>query len=369
MVAVMNPKPVTARGFLFARRGSDFPKNDFAQGRFRLLLCLVCAGLWVGLWRATAAGPGVTGASGLLLVANKGDRAMGIIDPVAGKEIAVVPEDGVTGHEIAASPDGKLAFVPIYGNAGVGSPGTDGRVIRVIDLASRKITATIDLGKGLRPHCPVIGPKNGLLYVTTELQDAITVIDPHSLSVVGTVPTGQAESHMLAISSDGKRGYTANVGPGTVSVLDLEAKKVLAIIPISKVTQRISLSIDNRWAFTADQTSPRLAVIDTASNKVQRWIALPGVGYGTAATPDGRWLLVAMSRARKVGVVDLESMEVVRTLDVPRAPQEILVRPDGAVAYVSCDASRQVAAIDLKAWKVEKLIEAGRGADGLAWAP
>ena len=57
-------------------------------------------------------------AQGLLLVANKGDHTLGLIDPVAGKMIATVPEDGVTGHEVVASPDGKRAFVPIYGNAG-----------------------------------------------------------------------------------------------------------------------------------------------------------------------------------------------------------------------------------------------------------
>jgi hypothetical protein len=39
------------------------------------------------------------------------------------------------------------------------------------------------------------------------------------------------------------------------------------------------------------------------------------------------------------------------------------------MAYVSCDASRQVAAIDIQNFKVEKLINAGKGADGLAWAP
>ena len=43
--------------------------------------------------------------------------------------VAVVAEDGVTGHEVVASPDGKRAFVPIYGNAGVGRPGTDGRLL------------------------------------------------------------------------------------------------------------------------------------------------------------------------------------------------------------------------------------------------
>jgi DNA-binding beta-propeller fold protein YncE len=126
--------------------------------------------------------------------------------------------------------------------------------------------------------------------------------------------------------------------------------------------------VDDKSVFTADQTKPQLAVIDTASNKVKGWIPLPGNGYGTAPTPDGRWLVVAMSGINKVGVVDLNSQKVVYTFDVPKAPQEVVVRPDGAVAYISCDSSRQIAVLDLKEWKVTKLIDAGRGADGLAWA-
>ncbi len=307
-------------------------------------------------------------AHGLLLVANKGDQTLGIIDPEAGRQIATVPEDGVTGHEVAASPDGKRAFVPIYGNSGVGQPGTDGKLIRVVDLAKREVVGTIDLGKSMRPHCAVIGPKNGLLYVTTELDNSVTVINPDTLKVVATIPTDQPESHMLAITKDGRRGYTSNVGPGTVSVLDLEAKKVQAVIQVCRTAQRIAISVDERWVFTADQTKPQLAVIDARTNKVTNWIELPGRGYGTAPTPDGRWLLVALITKNQVGVVDLREMKLTRAIDVPRAPQEIMVRPDGKVAYASCDASKQVAVLDLQNWKVEKLIDAGRGADGLAWA-
>jgi YVTN family beta-propeller protein len=321
-----------------------------------------------GLAIVSAASAAVNSASGMLLVANKGDRTLGLIDPDAGKMIATVPEEGVTGHEVVASPDGKRAFVPIYGNSGVGSPGTDGQLIRVVDLEKRAIVGTVDLGKGVRPHCAVIGPKNGLLYVTTEIEDSVTVIDPQTLQIVGTVPTGQPESHMLAITSDGKRGYTANVAPGTVSVLDLDAKKLIVVIPVCKNTQRISLSVDDRWVFTSDQKQPRLAVIDTRTNGVSQWIDLPGAGYGSAPTPDGRWLVIAIPRANQVAVIDLATMKVAHTLDVPHAPQEVLVRPDGAEAYVSCDASKQIAVMDTKTWKVKKLIDAGPGADGLAWA-
>src|SRR5579864_5251221 len=208
---------------------------------------------------------------GVLLVANKGDATLGIIDAKAGKQVGTVAEGGITGHEVVASPDGKTAYVPIYGNSGVGKPGTDGTNMVAIDIASRKVTGNLDFGRGVRPHCPLFGPKNGLLYVTTELDKTISIIDPKSLKIVGTVPTGEPESHMLVLSHDGKRGYTANVGPGTVSVLDLDAKKTLAIIPISKTTQRIAISNDDKWVFTADQTTSRLAVIDTATNTVKHW--------------------------------------------------------------------------------------------------
>src|SRR5579862_8073972 len=134
-----------------------------------------------------------SGARGLLLVCNKGDQTLGIIDPVAGKQVAAVPEGGFTGHEVIASPDGKRAYVPIYGDSGVGKPGSDGSNMVVIDIASRKVVGNLSFGRGVRPHCPMFGPKDGLLYVSTELENAITAIDPHALKVVGTIPTGKPE--------------------------------------------------------------------------------------------------------------------------------------------------------------------------------
>lgn len=308
-----------------------------------------------------------TAASGLLLVANKGEHTLGIIDPVAGKQIAVVEESGVTGHEVIASPDGRTAYVPIYGNSGVGKPGTDGRTMDVIDIASRKRVATVDFGRAERPHCPQFGP-DGRLYVTNELSKTIAVIDPKTNAIVDRIPTDQPESHMVALTRDGSRAYTSNVHVGTVSAIDVKARKVLAVIPVSSYAQRIALSVDDKWVFTADQTQPRLAVIDTATNAVKSWVALPGLAYGTAPTPDGRFLLITVLGVNKVSVLDLKSMQIAHTIDVPAAPQEVLVRPDGRIAYVSCDASHKVAAIDLATWKIDRLIDAGAGADGLAWA-
>jgi DNA-binding beta-propeller fold protein YncE len=305
-----------------------------------------------------------------LLVVNQGDTSVSIVDAASAKQVATVDEKtvGVHGHEIAVSADGRIAFVPIYGSTGVGKPGLDGHDMLLIDIPSRQIVGDIDWGHGVRPHFPLLDPVSGMLFVTTELDKTITIIDPKTRKIVGVVPTGQEQSHMLALSHDGKLGYTSNVGPGTVSVLDMVGRKTLAIIPVSAEAQRIAISADDKLVFTADQTKPQMAVIDTTTKKVKTWIALPGLGYGAAATPDGRWLLVAIPATNQVAVIDLQSMKVARNIDVAEKPQEILIRPDGKVAYVSCAGAGKVAAIDLAQWNVQAQIAAGKYADGLAWA-
>jgi DNA-binding beta-propeller fold protein YncE len=304
----------------------------------------------------------------MLVATNQGDRDLSIIDPEAAKQLATVPEGGITGHEVATSPDGKTAYVPIYGSSGVGKAGTDGQEMVVIDIASRAVTGKVDFGHGVRPHCPVYDRASGLLYVTTELDQTVTIIDPQTLKIVGTVPTGQKESHMLVISRDGRFGYTSNVGAGSVSVLDLKGRKTIAIIPISTESQRIAISNDDKMVFTSDQTKPELAVIDTATNKVKTRVTLPGIGYGTYPTRDGRFLLVTIPKGNQLAVVDLTTLKVVRTVDVPDDPVKVLARPDGKVAYVSCSRARQIAVVDLELWRTVNKIDAGKGVDGLSWA-
>ena len=116
----------------------------------------------IGLTLLVSSGSGTAdepSSQSVLLVANKAEHTLGIVDPEAGKQIITIAENGITGHEVVASPDGRTAFVPIYGNSGVGKPGTDGRNMIVVDIASRKITGNVDFGHGARPHCAVFWPK------------------------------------------------------------------------------------------------------------------------------------------------------------------------------------------------------------------
>jgi YVTN family beta-propeller protein len=305
-----------------------------------------------------------------LLVVNQGDGTLSVVDPVTNRQVAAIAESvsSMVAHEVATSPDGRLAYLPLYSDVGVGLPGTDGNLMLVIDLEKRQVVDRFDFGHGVRPHCILYEPVSGLLYVTTEIDNSITIVDPRTLTTVATVPTHQEQSHMLAISHDGRRGYTSNVEPGTVSVLDFVDRRFIKIIPIAPIAQRISISNDDSMVFTSDQTEPRMAVIDTSSNEIRTWVDLPAPGYGSASTRDGRFLLVTLPTAGALAVVDLNTLRTVRTIEIGARPQQVLVRPDGAVAYAACYGGYQVAAVDLSTWRVTALIDVGQKADGMAWA-
>jgi YVTN family beta-propeller protein len=305
-------------------------------------------------------------AHGMLVVANQREHTALLIDPETRQELAKVIV-GVNGHEVAVSPDSRFAYVPIYGNSGVGKPGTDGTTIDIVDLRDHKLAATIDLGKPLRPHRAEFGP-DGLLYVTAELDKAVDVVDPATRKVIAQIPTGAIESHMIVISPDGTRAYTANVAAGSVSVLDLKKRTLVTVIPVAKTVQRISISADGKRVFTHDQDAPRIAVIDTATNKVASWIPVPATVYSSSPTADGRKLL-ASSPSGKIFVIDLATAKVEESFDIPPALGELLLTPDGKFAFVSCPAAGTIEVLDISAHKLLQPIKLTPGVDGLAWAP
>jgi YVTN family beta-propeller protein len=256
--------------------------------------------------------------------------------------------------------------VPIYGNSGVGRAGTDGDHIEVIDVPSAKITGTIAFSHGVRPHNPIYDRHTGMLLVTTEIDKTVSIVDPKTMKVVGSIPTGQEQSHMTVLTPDGKKLYSANVGPGTVSVMDVRARKLLKVIPISATTQRIACTPDGKWVFTADQKTTDLVVIDTSKDEIAKRIPLPAKAYGTRPTADGSKLLITMPKTDTIGVLDVKSMTLGTPIaGVPKGLNEIVVSPDGAWAWASSPLENNISIIDMKTMKVTKTFPSGKFVDGL----
>src|SRR6476661_8296481 len=83
---------------------------------------------------AAADTPAVT-----LIVGNKEENSLAIVDPADGKVLARVPT-GVGPHEVVVSADGKTAFVANYGTGP--APGSS---ISVIDVVNMKEIRKVDI--------------------------------------------------------------------------------------------------------------------------------------------------------------------------------------------------------------------------------
>jgi len=304
--------------------------------------------------------------AGRLLVVCKDDQALEVIDLPSGETVGRIRASGYTPHEVAATHDGGRAYLPIYSDAWLGDPGTDGRAIDVIDLDSMGLIGSIAIDIPSRPHFPIVG-HDGLLLVSTELDESISVFDPTAGVRVGRLPTGRPQPHMFVTSPAGDRAYSANVNTGTVSIMDVATQSLLDVVTVTDKINRISITPDGMQLFTADQNRARLGVIDLRDRSVS-WMDLPSRGFGTAVTPDGRHLVVALRWESQIGIIDLPSRSMTSGVDVPAEPQAIVIHPDGTHAYSACDAAGQVVEVDLRSGQVSRVFDVGRNPDGLCWA-
>lgn len=323
----------------------------------RMLLIALAA-----LASVASAQPGAAG--DLLVVSQKdGGSALLRVDSATGQIEARVPL-GTAGHEVAVSADGRVAYVPIYGDGALGRPGSDGSTIDVVDLQAMRSLGSIELRAGMRPHAAAVA-RDGMLWVTAEQQDAVLIVDPTRREIVGRVELGQPQAHMLALSPDGRRAYTANVSAGSVSVIDVPQRRLLETIRVAGRVQRISVSPDSRWVFTHDSEAPRIAVIDGQTNRISRWIDLPDRAYASAVTPDGSRLIAVSPSGRALYAIDLPTGLVERTLPLSAACGTVTIAPDGGRAWLSCG-SGVMPVVDLANMRVEREFALEQGIDGLA---
>src|SRR5260370_32571458 len=169
--------------------------------RKALLLTLLAAAVLTGAETPSPA----------LLVLNKEDATLAIVDPASGKVVSRAPT-GAGPHEVTASTDGKLAFV---GNYGTGqSPGT---TISVIDVVAQKELRKVDLGPLRRPHGMAFA--DGKAYFTAEVNKLIGRYDPASNQIDWLLGTGQNSTHMVLVTKDAGKLFTPNIGSDSITLI------------------------------------------------------------------------------------------------------------------------------------------------------
>src|SRR5258708_6818462 len=153
--------------------------------------------------------------------------------------------------------------------------------------------------------------RNGMIYVTCDMDRKLLVIDPKARVIKDAIDT-EGTGHWMAILPDASKMYVANKNDKPfVSVIDLQTRKMIGRVPAPGGTQGIAASPDGKVVVAMDSTDPIMIVIDPATDKVIDRIPLKGQtkgGYKVSFSPDGRRLLTMNLGEKVVNVVDTANL-------------------------------------------------------------
>jgi YVTN family beta-propeller protein len=341
-------------------------------------ICLIAVCFATARVRAQMSSP-------VLLVLEKSDNKLAIVDPTELKIVARVPA-GSDPHEVVASADGRFAYISNYG-------GLDSELhtISVVDLAARSALAAIDLGALRSAHgLDFVG---GKLYFTAETNKAIGRYDPAAQRVDWILGTGQDRTHMVWVAPSLDRIVTSNVNSGTISIIDYATPPSPGYTPpgglrktweITNVrsgrgSEGFDVSPDGKEIWAANAEDNTVTIIDAASKKARKTLPIAVRGANRLKfTLDGKRVLVSglggpslagqSSPSPNLVVIDAATRKEIKQISLGGGSAGILMQPGGSRAYVAVSAKNKVAVVDLNALEVRGEIQTGRGPDGLAWA-
>lgn len=309
-------------------------------------------------------------AQDLLLVGNKTDDTLwqlSLDDGTRVRELA----SGAGPHEIAVSPDGRVAVVTDYGQE------EPGRSLTLVDVATGTVLRSIDLGGHRRPHGVRFLP-DGDVLVTTERSHALLKVDLDAGEVVQAIDVGDGLGHMVALSRDGAIAYVSKIVAGAVVRVDLAEGRVTHERPAGKGAEGIEVAPDGT-VWVTNRGEDTVTVHDPDTLEVLATLASEGFPIRVVFTPDGRHALVSNATAATLSVFDVATRAPAATVALkPQGeafrdtmlgrdalPIGIAVDPAAPRAYVAISGANRIAVVDTAEWKVVDAWETGNEPDAL----
>jgi DNA-binding beta-propeller fold protein YncE len=314
-----------------------------------------------------------------LIVLNKSEATASLISLADGRTVATMPV-GDGPHEIAVSPDGRWAMASNYGGT------TPGHSLTLLDLRTRTAVRTIELGEYRRPHGIAWLPDGKRVVVTSELAQAVIVVEAATGKIEKSISTGVGGTHLLALSKDGRRVWTSNIFSGSNSLIDLEKGVLVKTAANGKGPEAIDLSPDGKEIWTADRPLNRITVLDaTTLDSLAAW---PSGQFPNRLhfTPDGRTVLQSNAQSSTVDFYDVRKRLLAGSITFPydealgkptmltqfgrsATPLGILIAPDGRRAWVALAAHDRIAEVEIATRRIARTLTAGREPDGMAYVP
>ena len=231
------------------------------------------------------------------------------------------------------------------------------------DPATNKVDWIMGTGQN-RTHMLYVTADQKQIYTTNVSSATVSIIEKIALPPMGP-PPGMRSGPGGPPPGGPPPGGPGGPGPGGPPRMDWNQ----TVIPVGKGDEGFDVSPDGRELWTADAQDGTISVIDIAAKKAVATIPAKVFGANRLKfTPDGKHVLITSLRDGDLVIYDAATRKEFKRVKIGRGAAGILMQPDGSHAFLACGPDNYVAILDLKTLEVTGHIDAGGEPDGLAWA-
>jgi DNA-binding beta-propeller fold protein YncE len=184
--------------------------------------------------------------------------------------------------------------------------------------------------------------------------------------VVDAIGSGSTNGHRLCIPNDGKRLYTDNEEDATVSVIDLEKRRLIGKIETPEKLAGIAVKGDGSTIAAVSDDSPVVFLIDTATEAITelRLQGVPKAAQIARYSADDKLLVVSSLNSNMLSLIDVASGKQ-DAITVGSQPMDFAFR--GAEIFVGCQGDGTIHVIDVPNRRHKSSFKAGAGCESIGF--
>ncbi|MFI6489739.1 YncE family protein [Streptomyces sp. NPDC050564] len=214
---------------------------------------------------------------------------------------------------------------------------------------------------------PVVKDFPARVYVPNTQSNTVSVIDPSTYRVIGTIPVGALPQHVVP-SWDMKTLWVNNDKGNTLTPIDPKTGKAGKPVSVHD-PYNLYFTPNGKYAIVMASLDRELVFRDAHTMKRVKTVPVNCYGVNHADfSLDGRYFIVSCEFSGELLKLDTQSMKVVAQQKLPfhgSMPQDVKISPDGKRFYIADMMANGVWALDGDKFTKPTLLSTGKGTHGL----
>ncbi len=175
----------------------------------------------------------------------------------------------------------------------------------------------------------------------------------------------------LAAPAEPKLAIVLNSGEATVSLIDMQTRKVTKTFYVGKEPHHLMMTPDEKTLLVANAVGDDIALLNPLTGEITGRIPKIIDPYQIGYAPNNKWFVAAANRLDRVDVYAANGAEFKLAKSIPAAktPSHIAFTADSKLAFVTLQDSAEVVAIDLDKQVIVWRMQTGPVPAGLWMTP